>query len=141
MYCTYTYEGIYLYTKLKYKRHLLLLLLNRLPPDITGGQGLKRHLSFIQKKIFYNYKKINRGEVLPDTQKGGSAASSAGGPLTAARAFLEGGVNAASLAATRAAPGEHREVQLAASRRFEAGRGPEAGQRRDRHAGIHPGLV
>jgi hypothetical protein len=73
---------------------------------------------------------------LPDTQKGGSAAPSAGGPLTAAGAFLEGRVDAASLATARAAPGEHREVQLAASRRFAAGRGPEAGQRRDRHAGL-----
>jgi hypothetical protein len=79
--------------------------------------------------------------VLPDTQKGGSAAPSAGGSLAAADAFLEGRVSAASLAATGAAPGEHREVQLAASRRFEAGRGPEAGQCRNRHAGIHPGLV
>jgi uncharacterized Ntn-hydrolase superfamily protein len=74
--------------------------------------------------------------VLLYTQKGGSAASTAGGPLTAAGASLEGRVSAASLAAARAAPGESREVQLAALRRFEAGSGPEAGQRRDRHAGL-----
>jgi hypothetical protein len=79
--------------------------------------------------------------VLPYTQKGGSAALTAGGPMAAAGASLEGRVATASLAAARAAPGEPRELQLAASRRFEAGSRPEAGQRRDRHAGFHPGLV
>jgi hypothetical protein len=32
---------------------LLLLLLNRLPPDITGGQGLKKHFS-----IFFTGKHV-----------------------------------------------------------------------------------
>jgi hypothetical protein len=73
-------------------------------------------------------------------QKGGSAASTAGGPLTTAGASLEGRGATASLAAARAAPGEAREGQLAALRRLEAGSGPETGQRRDRHTGLHPGL-
>jgi hypothetical protein len=71
----------------------------------------------------------------------GSAASAAGGSLTSAGASLEGRRAAASLAASGAAPGETRERQLAALRRLEARSGPEAGQRRDRHAGLQPRLV
>jgi hypothetical protein len=75
------------------------------------------------------------------TQKGGSAASAAGGPLTAAGASLEGRIAAASLAASGAAPGETREGQLTASGRLEARCEPEAGQRRDRHSGLPSGFV
>jgi hypothetical protein len=79
--------------------------------------------------------------MLLHTQKGGSAASAARGPLTAAGASLEGRGATASLATARAAPCEAREGQMAALRRLEAGSRPEAGQRRDRHASLHPGLV
>ncbi len=65
------------------------------------------------------------------TQKGGSAASAAGGPLTDAGASLGGRGAAASLAASGAAPVEAREGQLAALRRLEAWSGPEAGQGRE----------
>jgi hypothetical protein len=42
--------------------NLLLLLLNRLPPDITGGQGLNG----FQKLYFLQYyKKFNRREMVP----------------------------------------------------------------------------
>jgi hypothetical protein len=70
------------------------------------------------------------------TQKGGSAAFAAGGPLTAAGASLEGRGADASLAASGAAPGEAREGQLAALRRLEVWSGPEAGQSWDRHTGL-----
>ncbi len=64
---------------------LLLLLLNRLPPDITGGQGLKAFITFFTENNYFTItsnKKLWRDVA-------GSVALPAGGPLTVAEASLE----------------------------------------------------
>jgi hypothetical protein len=61
--------------------------------------------------------------------------------MTAEGAALGRGLAAALIAATGASPGKAGEGRLAAVGRFEAGGWPEAGESRDWHTGLEPGLV